>query len=451
MMKDERIRARRLATLAAACAVLATRAAAAQDPPPPMVPSEAPDAPPPPPAPDAVPRPAPPSVSPPPPSMAPPPDSAPVAPPEPTEPPAPVEPPVQRESKRAGSAHVLKGHTFVPGSLIDSAFVETHLGLGVELGHQWASGVNFNDPSSTTSYTRSLGVTTEHLSTGLALSERVELGLDATYASYVDSDVQTAVEYGNQSAWELRPGLRIRAFRSPTSGTQIGLHLYGDFSGGSRQNPLGVLGEVATEFAANPTPTQAACLGAGDLSCSFTNGAYNPATASQYNTRQLGGGATVNLAQAFSSLFGVQAAAGLEIAGASAYGPGSTVGSTNTVGSVVVTAHAGLAASFDFGPTVPLVFMGEYRFTFVNETTAETAGTTTTMGLDAGVAQVFTHSLAGGLYYTGRRDLILGAVLNASFTTSGINYDDTTTGDVASVANPPVTTLSGQIAATYFF
>lgn len=330
---------------------------------------------------------------------------------------------------------MLKGHTFIPGALIDSAFPETHLGLGVELGHEWDSGVTF--PSQDT-YTRSFGVTTEHLSAGVMLGDRVELGLDGTYASYVASDINTAVEHGSPNAWEVRPGLRIRLFRSPASGTQLGLHLYGDFSGGARQSPLGVLAEAAGEATMiGSNSAQSACLASGDLLCGLTAAGYNAQTASQYTTRQLGGGAALNLAQAFSSLFGVQAGLGLVVAGSSASAPG------NTVGAAVVQLNGGLAASFDFGPTVPLALMGEYRFTFVNEATAATANTT---GLDGGDAQVFIHALAAGLYYTGRRDLTLGAVFNASFNTSGVNYDDG-----SSAANPPVTTVSGEIAATYFF
>jgi hypothetical protein len=435
MMKDERIRARRVATLAAACIALATRAAAAQDPPPPMVPSEAPDAPPPLPAPDAVPRPA----EPPPPSAAPPPDSAPIEPPA-VEPPAPVEPPALRESHRAGTAHTLKGHTFIPAVLIDSAFVETHLTLGAELGHTWEYGITLND-TNLTMINYGFGVTAEHLSAGLAVTDRFEVGLDATYASSLASDINTAL-YGSQSAWEVRPGLRIRALRSPSTGTQLGLHFYGDFSGGVRQSPQGVLTEIGNELPSlnNSNMAQSACLAAFDLSCALTAPGYNPQTTSQYSNRQLGGGATLSLAQAFSSLFGVQAALGLEVAGRSDYAP------TQTTGSSVVTFHAGLAASLDFGPTVPLVLMGEYRFTFINETAAVTPT------FDAGIGEVFTHAVSAGLYYTGRRDFVVGAILNATFTTSGVNgFDDDNPDDPQSTANPPVTTLSGQVSATYFF
>ena len=59
------------------------------------------------------------------------------------------------------------------------------------------------------------------------------------------------------------------------------------------------------------------------------------------------------------------------------------------------------------------------------------------------------------MYFTGRRDLVLGALFTATFAEAQASYTnaDPTTGDdvTQTTVQPPLTRLTGQINARYFF
>jgi hypothetical protein len=407
----------RLAALAALFLSSWARTAAAQDPPPPMIPPS--DAPPPmePAAPPSVPAaPAP-------------------APPAPVEPaPAAPLPPAIAESPRS-----LKGHTFLPPQLVDYAFVTTHLGLSAELGRVSEPGVPQSGPSSSGglgesfTYDRSLGLSTARIAFGAAVAERIEIGFDASYSAFLASDANTTVIFGSRNAWEVRPGVRIRAYRAPASGTQISVRIWGNFGSGTRQAPVSVLTAIAADASAIASdPNRVACLAAGDLACALPKGF--DADASVRATRTVAaGGAGLAVAQSFGSRFGLQGSLGIEAGHAWV-----STKNTGDVGSTPIAFHVGVAPSLDFGPSVPLALMLEYRFRALVEPAEATKN------VPSGTAKTLEHGLAAGLYYTGRRELAVGAAFGATLSQNSVTYD-------MPVDLAPTRAITGQVTARYFF
>jgi hypothetical protein len=446
MTKDETHRSRwphaMIAANLAVCIVLAAHTAAAQDPPPPMLPSDTPepvkpDAPPPAPPPEA------------PPSALPPPAPSPQAWSTPTPLPEAAPPAEAPTARRGTAARTLKGHTFPTPFLLDTAFITTHVGLGVELGHQWNYGAFTGAQSAmgsetTYQYDQSISVTTEYLSAGLALNEKTEIGVDASYSSVMGSDVNTAILYGGQTSWNLRPGARFRLLHSASTGSQLSLHLYGNFGSGAQQNPLGVIGEIAAEINTVAQTGNTTCLAAGELACALTGKGYNAQTSVSTTRTAVVGGATFSLAQAVSSLFGLQFSLGAEAGHAWLTVPGNggmqniSVGSTE-IGSTPFAFHVGMAGSLDFGPTVPLALMGEYLFTVNYEPTEGTAS-------DSGAITTLQSGLVAGAFYTGRSDFVLGALFTATFSQGAVGFDDGSSDSLA-----PTTIVTGQVTARYFF
>jgi hypothetical protein len=453
MTIDERILAGRtvIAALVAASVALAPSLVFAQDPPPPLAPSE-PDAPPPapPPAPepprtDVVPAPlAPVPLAPVP--LGPAPIAPPVAPP----PVAPTYalPRSGRPADKADAPRVLYGHAFITPALVDSAFPQSHVGIAAEVGRRWDYGVinQYPPPGSSMSsmttdsiqFDQTTTVSTQSMSFGVLVSDHVELGASGSYASQLSSDLNSTVQFGSKSAWTFRPSARFELSRSPT--TVVGLHLFGDFGGDNQQSLPTLFAELAAEATtiASNGNNQIACIGAGDLSCALANpGAVNTST-----TRVLAGaGAALALAHAFSPTAGLQFAAGVEV------GHRSTNTAGTVAGSVPINLHVGVAPSIDFGPKVPVSLMGEYQLGLLAEpfTSLSTSNTDGTQGGDGTVLNV-TNSLIAGVYYTGRRDLSVGALLNATFIYATELYSDG-----SSALGPPITIVTAQATARYYF
>jgi hypothetical protein len=338
---------------------------------------------------------------------------------------------------------VLKGHSFVTPALIDSALVQTHVGLGVELGRRWDYGTLsiYSPPMGAQPYSfqfdQSTSVASQYLSLGVAVADRFEIGFDGSYTAQLAGDPNSSLVFGDKSAWTFRPGVRIRILRSPATGTQLGVHVYGDFAGESQTSPVGLLGEIARDAGAiAASPQRMNCLGAGDLSCALANSTFDASGAASTTRTRLSGGATLGLAQTFASIFGFQAALGLEAGHRNVTDAGGTVGFTP------VTFHVGAAPSLDFGRAVPIALMAEYLFTVTREapTTSSDA-----LGVD-GTSVTLQHEFVFGAYYTGRADLTVGALFRFTDITSTTSYSD-----IPSVSGPPVRILAGQVAARYFF
>ena len=127
--------------------------------------------------------------------------------------------------------------------LIDSAFVQSHLGVAAEIGRRWDYGTlstytppgAMPDAAYTLQFDQATNVATGYGSFGIAVNDRVELGVSGSYQSALSTDVTSALIFGSKSAWTLRPGARFQLTRSAT--TAVALHLYGDFGGDNQQSP----------------------------------------------------------------------------------------------------------------------------------------------------------------------------------------------------------------------
>jgi hypothetical protein len=262
----------------------------------------------------------------------------------------------------------------------------------------------------------------------------VEIGIGASYATLLGGDPNSALLWGGRNAWSLNPGVRIRVVRTPT--TQLGLHVYGAFGAGARLDPSAVLVEIAneaTEIAANANRQN--CLASGDLSCTITSPSFNAQTAMQFSQANYGGGATLALAHAFTSTFGLQAALGLD------GGYESTTAQVNSYGSVHVNFHVGVAPSLDFGP---VSVMAEYMFTVLYDLSMATPS------LSAPTILTLRNGFVLGVYYTGRDNLAIGALLNATIDEQTMTYPTDDMGSTP-VGKQPYTRVAGQITARYFF
>ncbi|APR78031.1 Hypothetical protein A7982_03378 [Minicystis rosea] len=411
----------RFASIVAVAVLVLAAPAAAQDPPPPLPPADLPPEPPP-----SADKP-PPSIDKPPPVVA----EPPVAPPA-------IEPPASPSPARRDDTRTLRGHAFRPPLLLDNAFVSTHVDLSGSIGSESSPGIhvlatNAIGVAHELDYDAKLTVIGGRLQAGVRFAERFEIGLDASYAGHAVGDAQSAILFGGQSSFDVRPGLRITAVRSPGSGTAFGVRAYGAFSRSTRQSPARVIAEVAKDINAIAADNErSACLQVGDLACALREG-FDALAATKIARATYGGGVSASVAQAFGSHFGLQGTAGVEVARGSSSSPdGSTIGSTP------IAIYAGVAPSLDFAPAAPIGISAEYRFEYANESFSVPSST----GADAsGSTSTIKHGVAAGLYYTGRRDLVLGAAFVGSFASPSSDGS----------ALPGVNVLSGLVTMRYFF
>lgn len=387
----------------AAAALLVTAPAAAQDPPPPLPPADTPPEPPPPAAGKAAP---PAAATPAPPAAA-------AEPPASAEPTAPEPPPGARQDTRKEDARTLKGHAFIPPLLLDSAFVSTYVGGSVQMGREASFGLplyamNTIGVSHQFQFDTSLSLVTGRIQLGLAFLGRLEIDLDTSSTGVVAGDSTTGLLYGSHGGFDVRPGLRVVAVRSPSTGTQLGVRAYGAFSSSTRMNPQRVLDEIGKEASAIAASSErSACLQTGDLACALPG--FDAAAAMKVSRATYGAGAAVSLAQAIASKIGLQATVGFEVARANSGSQAASLGSTP------IGVYVGAGPSIDLSPIVPMGIAAEYRFDFATESFG---GTATSGAAVSGSSTTMRHGVAAGLFYTGRRELVMGTAFVGSFATN---------------------------------
>lgn len=328
----------------------------------------------------------------------------------------------------------MKGFTFRPPLLLDTAFVGTHAGLAVAIGRETTADVHVLTTGGTglgqeLVYDIRQSFVSGRVQAGASILGRVEIGVDLTYTGFVVGDQNTAILYGGQSTVDVEPGVRISILRSTTTGTGLAARAYGVIGSGTRLNPTRVLAEVANRIDdISNDPVRTACLKVGDVACALGED-FNAFDAMRIARSRYGGGVAVSLAQAIASRFGVQATTGFELARGK-----SSSQSTGDLGSTPFTFYAGVAPAIDFAPTVPIGVMAEYRFSFTGESfSSDTIAPTSTRTLE--------HRFAGGVYYTGRRDLTVGVAFQGAVVTSSI--------DLGSL--PTTTRLSGLATMRHYF
>jgi hypothetical protein len=271
----------------------------------------------------------------------------------------------------------LAGHTFLLPSFLDSAFVTTSLGLQ-------ARAIFFTMPDVPTDFgLLSLDATTVDQSLDFALKLSDAVGLSATVAgrALVGTNARSLVYVGANWNYAATLGAIVRVARIESSGTQIALRAAGSYSSG----------QVATLIPLFAAPTATVTLE------NIVRGNAGPLVTTPARTFTYGG--SVDAAQAISSLFGLQASIGL--GGSSLTLEPFEVATGDRVDQTTNGVNFRLGAAFtaDFEPKgFPLAAMAEYAairspssFDLLNSSELNTV-----------------HTLAAGVFYSGRRDLQLG-------------------------------------------
>jgi hypothetical protein len=331
-------------------------------------------------------------------------------------------------------ARTLKGFTFRPPLLLDTAFVGTNAGLAVVIGREVTSDVRLLTASGTglgqeLVYDINQSFVAGRVQAGASILGRVEIGVDMTFTSYVVGDQNTAILYGGQSSVAIDPGVRVSILRSTRTGTALSVRGYGVIRSGTRLNPSRVLAAIADNIDdISNDPARTSCLAVGDVGCALGED-FNAFDAMKVSRSRYGGGVGVSLAQAIASRFGVQATTGFELA----RGRSSSV-ATGDLGSTPFTFYAGVAPAVDFAPKVPIGVMAEYRFAFTGESFSGDAVASTS-------TRTIEHGFAAGVYYTGRRDLTVGLAFQGAVVTSSV--------DAGSL--PTTTRLGGLATMRHYF
>ena len=152
------------------------------------------------------------------------------------------------------------------------------------------------------------------------------------------------------------------------------------------------------------------------------------------------GGVTLAYAQALGAAAGLQIAVGGEA--------GRKTVSNSRVGDVDATSmsfHAGLAPSLNFAPSFPIGLTLEYRF----ELDRDTYDGNELAEVEPGSETVAKgHRFGAGLYYTGRRDLMLGWIGGLAL----LEDREAAIGSVTETPDAPdAVLLSAQFDMRYFF
>jgi hypothetical protein len=363
-----------------------------------------------------------------------------------TAPPAASEPAgwVKGETTELG-ARTLGGHTFPYPRYLDSAFVATtfHVGAGVEFYSQSEVESGFQasaGEAQSFSYDRDLVFARLRAGFDLAPWDVFAVSFEAEYLAQVGVSEQSLFLFGADTGYDLEPGVKARLWRSQSGATQLGLHVLGDFSGGLQAVPQGLLRELAVELAAIAQDQgRINCLVAADFECAFKE--VDLITAIQLHRKHYGAEALLNLAHAFSPLFGGQFTLGL--GGAYSNYSWRYLGDIDT-GTFVL--DAGLGPTFDFYPDFPLGLTLEYRFTLEHNVYSATAGPEGQPTIEEATSDTaIGNRLAAGVYFTGRRDLMLGAIVGLSFVDESAEIGKT------AADQPKATIVAIQFDMRYFF
>jgi hypothetical protein len=330
---------------------------------------------------------------------------------------------VEGESDESGQ-RTLGGHTFHYPRLIESAFTAAnfYVGSSVEWFHQADATARYRlSDGSEDSFDYDMDLAFVRLRYGVdfQLAEPFSFGLDADFLVEVGANRESILVHGGNTGYDFRPNMKLRVFRSEQSASQLALRAHATLSGGVRAVPQGLASSLGTQ---NAPPTS---LDDVDLdSMSVTR------------TRQ-GGGGTLAWAQGLGQYAGFQVA----VAGEAA----RSVVSAADVGDVAATAmrfSAGVAPSLNFAPSFPVGLTLEYRFDLDRAAYEENAAAEVLAGTSV-VAHA--HHWAAGLYYTGRRDLMLGWI-------GGLGLvEDGRLSTAEAGADAMARLLSAQFDMRYFF
>lgn len=320
---------------------------------------------------------------------------------------------VDGEDDKTGD-RTLKGHTFHYPRLFPNAFTAAsfYVGSSVEFYQQKgiAGKVTSSDGQTLSefNYDRDLGFVRLRYGIDFRPTSFMTFGLDADYLAEIGANEETLFLYGGQTGFDFRPNLKLRIVRSTRYGSQLGIRAHGTFQAGLRAVPQGLLGLLESELSAIASSVEKQrCLIAADFNCVFSDTSANVADAIKLSRNRNGGGASLNYAQSLNRYLSGQFSFGVE-------GTSTTVTAPN-IGDIKASGlqiHAGFSPAINLYPKAPVGLVYEYKLQYDKQTydVNEAAG----IAAEQKVAAL-SHRMGFGLYYTGRRDLLLGWVAGLNF------------------------------------
>ncbi len=339
-------------------------------------------------------------------------------------------------------ARTLQGHTFQYPRLLDNAFTAAsfYVGSSIEFYQQKEVLDSFHLPDGSTQpflFDRDLGFIKLNFGVDFHPAEPFTFGLDANYLAEIGANEISLFTHGGHTGFEFRPNLKLRVFRSEASGSQLALRAHANLQRGLGAVPQGLLVELAKEITTIAAdPKRAVCLAEAAFDCALGD-ASSLSDAIQLTRSRNGGGGSIAFAQALGSYLGGQLALGLE--GASTTVSTSLTGDVDSSGMLF---YAGIAPSLNLHPTLPVGMVFEYRF--------ELDKSSYDANPAAGIAEAVdvtakSHRLGGGLYYTARRDLMLGWIAGMSF------LEDVAHSMELAAEHPQAFVFAAQFDMRYFF
>ena len=348
---------------------------------------------------------------------------------------------IQGESEQNGDRTLL-GHTFAYPRLLDTAFTAANffVGSSIEFFHQGDVTTRFALPDGSVeqfSFDRDIGFVRLRYGVDFQLHELFSMGLEADYLAEVGANEEAIILHGGQTGFDFRPNMKFRIVRSDEYGSQLAIRAHGTFQGGIRAVPQGLLVELSeqlTEIANDPR--RSACLVEANFDCAFS-GNVNIGDAIRVSRSRFGGGGSLNYAQALNRYLGGQLSVGVEGAQLEVSAP--ALGDINA-SSVVF--NIGISPSLNLDPTLPIGMTLEYRF----QVDSNSYDASPQAGIDEAVSTTAnSHRFGAGLYYTGRRDLMLGWIAGVA-----LLEDAERVLDVAQ-EQPEATVFAAQFDMRYFF
>jgi len=322
----------------------------------------------------------------------------------------------------------LRAHTFHYPRLITNAFTAANffVGTSVELYHQADRIARFENPGggvTQLNYNLDLAFVRVRYGVDFQLASPFTIGLDADYLAEVGANETSLFLHGGQTGFDFRPNIKWRLYRNEDTGSQLAFGANASFRGGVRAVPQGLLADLSAQALAGALNFQT--LDFEGMSVSRGRNA---------------GGVTLAYAQALGAAAGLQIAVGGEA--------GRKTVSNSRVGDVDATSmsfHAGLAPSLNFAPSFPIGLTLEYRF----ELDRDTYDGNELAEVEPGSETVAKgHRFGAGLYYTGRRDLMLGWIGGLAL----LEDREAAIGSVTETPDAPdAVLLSAQFDMRYFF
>ncbi len=347
---------------------------------------------------------------------------------------------IQGESSTTGDRTLL-GHTFHYPRFVDNAFTAAnfYVGSSVELFSQSkvVSTFEAGGEEESLEYDRDLGFVRLRFGTDFQAHEVFAFGVKAEYLAEVGANEETLFLYGGQTGFDIRPHLKFRVARGTEAGAQLAIRPFAIISGGIRAVPQGLLRVLATEIEGIASDlARTRCLVEADFACAFEGGT-DLGQSIQLTQRRYGGGAAINYAQALSR----------HLSGQFSFSVGGATSTTSAtfLGDVAashVLIQAGFSPAVNFHPVAPIGMTLEYRF----ELDKASYDPNETAGMPAGAeVSAIGHRGAAGLYYTGRRDLMLGWIAGIA------SIQDTMRSLQAAEEEPPAFVFAAQFDMRYFF